>query len=116
MRQAPPPSSRFRKERLTALAETAKSALEDYLAGLQSGLVSFADARPCSALAGDFRAAGARRATSPREPDQAYITEIRMNPTSATSWTGPGASPTTASTARSIRSCAAMSPTPVSAT
>ena len=41
------------EERLTALAENRKSALEDYLAGLQSGLVSFADSKTVlGALAG----------------------------------------------------------------
>ncbi|MBC00905.1 MAG: chemotaxis protein [Rhodobacteraceae bacterium] len=69
------------EERLTALAENRKSALEDYLAGLQSGLVSFADSKTVlgalAGLSGGWSKAGDQPAQA---LIQAYITENPNEP------------------------------------
>jgi methyl-accepting chemotaxis protein len=64
------------EERLTALAENRKGALQDYLEGLQSGLVSFADSKTVLGALAGFSSGWSKSGDDPAQAlVQSYITE-----------------------------------------
>ncbi|WP_029059098.1 methyl-accepting chemotaxis protein [Stappia stellulata] len=64
------------EERLTALAENRKGALEDYLNGLQAGLVSFADSKTVLGALAGFSAGWSKSGDAPAQTlIKGYITD-----------------------------------------
>ncbi|SDU29459.1 methyl-accepting chemotaxis protein [Stappia sp. ES.058] len=69
------------EERLTALAENRKGALEDYLGGLRSGLVSFADSKTVVGALAGFSAGWSKSGDTPAQTlIKGYITDNPNEP------------------------------------